>query len=201
MNENTNTTLENEQGKKIQGTKGKKSNKALKISSLVIVSCILLGLLGYFVVYPFIAVLTGNYYVYIRMYNVKEYKVPNGVTSIDSYAFVESPSLESVIIPDSVITIENSAFYRCTGLKSATIPDGVTVIENCVFDSCKNLTSVTIPKSVTTIKSSVFWGCEKLESIHFKGTMSEWNAISKGDKWDRLTGNYTVYCTDGTIEK
>ena len=31
--------------------------------------------------------------------------------------------------------------------------------------------------------------------------MAQWRAIEKEDDWDVDTGDYTVYCTDGTIDK
>ena len=45
------------------------------------------------------------------------YTIPNGVTSIRSYAFAYLHSLESVTIPESVTHIGNDAFSGCTSLK------------------------------------------------------------------------------------
>ncbi len=80
--------------------------------------------------------------------------IPDGVTSIGSYAFPNSTSLESVTIPASVTSIENDAFTKCTSLKSVTISEGVTSIGDRAFSYCTSLKSVTIPSSVTSIKNS-----------------------------------------------
>ena len=46
-----------------------------------------------------------------------------------------------------------------------------------------------------------FTHIRKFAVIDFKGTVAEWNAISKGEFWNRGTGAYTVICTDGKLDK
>jgi hypothetical protein len=38
-------------------------------------------------------------------------------------------------------------------------------------------------------------------TVTYQGTIEEWMAIEKDDHWNFETGNYTVHCTDGDIEK
>ena len=49
---------------------------------------------------------------------IKEYEIPNGITTIAFAAFYESLRLQSVTIPASVTTIEDWAFYYCESLKT-----------------------------------------------------------------------------------
>ena len=108
----------------------------------------------------------------------------------------------SVIPTDgSVTSIGSYAFYGCTGLKNITIPDSVTSIGDYAFMDCTGLTSVTIPDSVTSIGERTFQGCRGLKRINFNGTKAQWNVIKKYDNWSYNTGNFTVYCTNGTISK
>ena len=108
----------------------------------------------------------------------------------------------SVIPTDSSVTsIDSFAFSGCNGLTSITIPDSVTSIGEGAFYNCSGLTSITIPDGVTSIGWYAFYNCSGLTSIEFKGTKDQWNAISKSYNWGYNTGNYTVYCTDGTISK
>ena len=127
--------------------------------------------------------------------------IPDSVTSIGDYAFGYCGGLTSITIPDSVTSIGFNAFFECKGLTSITIPDSVTSIGGGIFYGCSRLTSVTIGNNVTSIGSSAFNGCSRLSIINFNGTKAQWNAISKSSVWNKDTGSYTVYCTDGTISK
>ena len=90
---------------------------------------------------------------------IKEYEIPDNVTSISSYAFYNCTGLTSVTIPNSVRRIGGYAFYNCTGLDSINIPDSVTSIGNGAFCKCSGLTSVTIPNSVRSIGDDLFYYC------------------------------------------
>ncbi|MBQ9276412.1 MAG: leucine-rich repeat protein [Clostridia bacterium] len=123
------------------------------------------------------------------------------VTNIGMFAFAGCVRLTSITIPDGVTSIGDGAFAGCTGLTSVIIPDSVTCIENGIFDYCIGLTSIAIPSGVTSIGSAAFRGCSGLTSITFAGTMEQWQAITKEETWNDNTGDYTIHCTDGDIEK
>ena len=95
----------------------------------------------------------------------KNTKVPNGVTSIGSYAFNGCTGLSSIEIPNSVTSIGNGAFSGCTGLTSIEIPNSVTSIGNETFYGCTGLSSVEIPNGVTSIGFSAFSGCTGISKI------------------------------------
>ena len=69
------------------------------------------------------------------------------------------------------------------------------------FYCCSGLTSVTIGNGVTSIGDRAFYYCTGLTRIDFNGTIAQWKAIEKGYYWCNYTGDFTVYCTDGTISK
>ena len=93
------------------------------------------------------------------------YKIPDGVTKVDSSAFIGCSSLTSITIPNSVTEIGYSVFEGCTNLKSITIPNGVTSIGDSAFEDCTSLKSIMIPNVVTSIGNSVFEDCTSLTSI------------------------------------
>ena len=106
--------------------------------------------------------LANNWYVNGQL--VTELIIPEGITTINAYAFYKRTGLTSVAIPDTVTSIGNSAFYYCTSLKSVTIPFGVTSIGSAAFNSCTGLNSVMIPSSVTSIGSGAF-ACTGITSV------------------------------------
>lgn len=68
-------------------------------------------------------------------------------------------------IPDGVTSVGSFAFGYCDDLTSITIPGSVISIGEYAFESCSNLTSISIPSSVVSIGESAFIGCDDLESI------------------------------------
>ena len=94
--------------------------------------------------------------------------IPDGVTSIESYAFSEYWGLTSVTIPNSVTSIGEGAFFDCGSLTSVTLPDSVTSIGDYAFQWCWDLMSVTIGDSVTSIGKWAF-ECDNLKSAIFLG--------------------------------
>ncbi|MBQ4386900.1 MAG: leucine-rich repeat protein [Prevotella sp.] len=81
--------------------------------------------------------------------------IPEGVTSIGSYAFYGVEGIKSVTFPSTLTAIGGNAFAR-TGLESVVIPEGITEIEESTFSSCGKLKSVTIPEGVTKIGFGAF---------------------------------------------
>ena len=91
--------------------------------------------------------------------------IPNGVTSIENYAFYSCSSLTSITIPNSVTSIGYSSFSDCSSLTSITIPNSVTSIGGSAFSNCSSLTSLTIPNSLTSIGDYAFYRCSSLTSV------------------------------------
>ena len=75
------------------------------------------------------------------------YTIPDTVTHVSGYSFIDCTGLTGVTIPDSVIYIFAGAFSGCTSLKSVTIPDSVKHIYDSVFFGCTSLTSIKVSKN------------------------------------------------------
>jgi len=97
--------------------------------------------------------------------HIKSFVVPNGVKTIDAYAFSNCKRLTSITLPDTLKIIRSNAFYGCENLTSIDIPNGVEEITYAVFSNCKHLTSIFIPRSVTSIGKLVFDECINMTSI------------------------------------
>ena len=156
--------------------------------------------------------------------NLTSITIPDGVTNIGDAAFNNCTNLTSINIPDSVTTIGEEAFAYCKNLKtveisedsqlttignyafrdcysltSVTIPDSMTIIANGTLSGCSSLTSIEIPAGVTSIGSYAFSGCRRVSTINFKGTMEQWNSITKNSNWNKNVPATTVTCSDGTV--
>ena len=103
-------------------------------------------------------------HLYIGGQEVKDLTIPDGVTSIQKYAFEGCRGLTSVTFSNSVKSIGESAFAHC-GITSLTIPNSVTSIGAYAFVACHELTSVNLPNSLTSIADHAFEECRSLSSI------------------------------------
>ena len=101
--------------------------------------------------------------------DLREVKLPDGLTYIGKRAFCGSPKLIEVKIPSTVTKIEQSAFSECAGLTEIELPPQLEEIGTYSFYGCSGLTKITIPSSVKTIRGGAFQNCTNLESV----TLSE----------------------------
>lgn len=91
--------------------------------------------------------------------------IPEGILSINNYAFVYCTSLTSVEISNTVTIIGQYAFRNCSNLTSISIPEGVTSIKDYAFHYCSSLTSIGLPNTIKSIGQYTFQGCSGLISI------------------------------------
>lgn len=105
---------------------------------------------------------------------LKSIVVPNGVTSIGSFAVFGCTSLNYNTYDNACYLGNESNPYlvlvRATSTKIASckINDNCKFISNSAFEDCNSLTSIVIPKSVTSIRDEAFWGCSSLIRIAFE---------------------------------
>lgn len=90
--------------------------------------------------------------------------IPEGVTTIKAYAFINCKNISNIVFPNSLEIIEDNAFYGCENITSITLPHNLHKIGASAFRGCKNLQGVTIPQGVTHIGESAFEGCINLSA-------------------------------------
>lgn len=130
--------------------------------------------------------------------------IPEGVTSIGSDAFKDCTGLETVYWNAIECTQTGASwkyiFSTCTSLGTIMLGDGVKSIPTAAFRECKALKTVNLPHSIVSIGNFALFDCTLLTDICYDGTVSEWNALAKGTRWDANIESYTIHCTDGDIE-
>ena len=88
---------------------------------------------------------------------LENYEIPEGVTTIEEYAFYES-SIKNIIIPESVTKIGTAAFRGCYTLRKVSFKGkkGITKISAYCFHGCTSLQTISLPSSIRTIEDSAF---------------------------------------------
>lgn len=97
--------------------------------------------------------------------------IAEGVTRIDSDAFLGNTALRDVIFPDSLSEIGSRAFSGCDGLTTVTLPAGVSTLASGVFGNCANLTTFEVAESNVVFSSGngILWNKSQTMLIQYPG--------------------------------
>ena len=107
-------------------------------------------------------------YAFSGISGVKNYVLPENITTIGNSAFQSNTSLETFVIPNSVTTLGTYAFNYCSNLTYVKLSENLTTISNYSFRSCYKLNNVTITSNITSIGEYAFDSCNSLTSIKFE---------------------------------
>ena len=122
--------------------------------------------------------------------------IPNGVTSIGKWTFLNCSGLTSVMIPNSVTSIGYYAFAGCTGLQKVIIQDiaawckisfkdddsnPLSFVHHLYSDENTEIKDLVIPNDVTSIGKWTFEGCSGLTSVEIPSSVT---SIGEGAFWD-----------------
>ncbi|MBO5240056.1 MAG: leucine-rich repeat protein [Clostridia bacterium] len=124
---------------------------------------------------------------YIGEDTITKVVIPEGVTTIDAYAFAGLTALEEVCLPKSLVRIGIGAFYGCEKLKTINLSNvkfinkeafakcalteadlaSVVAIGNYSFQDCQ-LSSLVLPKSSQSLGIGAFYGNKLLTNVEFR---------------------------------
>ena len=103
--------------------------------------------------------------------------IPNSVSGIADYAFMDFSNLTSIVFPYGITSIGNGSFRGCTNLESVNLPSSLSSILSEAFYNCSALTSIDIPSSVRII-GDAFAYCSSLGSVTFHSGQPDTLSIS-----------------------
>ncbi len=103
---------------------------------------------------------------YIGDSTITKVIIPEGVKTINSYAFANLTSLEEIVLPSTLEKIEYGAFYGCSSLKTITFSgdNNLKIISQNAFENCA-LEGTLDLSSACVISDYAFAGNLKLEGI------------------------------------
>ena len=115
--------------------------------------------------------------------------LPEGVTSIEDYAFAHNDRLKEITLPQSLTSIGKYAFLWCAALESIALPDGVTSVGDKAFSTCVSLKELSLGAELLNAGYGLTEFCVALEKI----TVSENNESFSGE------GNCLTRKADNTV--
>lgn len=130
---------------------------------------------------------------FIRDAGITKMIIPEGVTRIETEAFLGCTSLTEIVIPEGVTRIGRGAFQACSSLTNITLPSTITSIGASAFSECSSITEIVIPEGVTSIGNYAFASDMQSHDIYYNDVRSKWNGIISDNTVSDLA---TVHCTD-----
>lgn len=96
-------------------------------------------------------------HLYLNGEPVEHLVIPESVTDIQDFLFVDCKTLKTVTLHNGVTRIGVAAFSGCENLKKINIPSSVTEIGDSAFGGTSSLTKISLPNSITKLGTSVFY--------------------------------------------
>ena len=142
------------------------------------------------------------HHLYLNGEEIKQLVIPNSVTSIGEYKFINCWSLESVVIHDSVTSIGKKAFSNCRELTSITIPKTVTEISGEAFYECTNLAHIKLGHETPPLFNNSVYSVELTCLINYAQTLEvplgSTHSYASHEYWSKVE---SIYAMDGETKK
>ncbi|MBO4689476.1 MAG: leucine-rich repeat domain-containing protein [Paludibacteraceae bacterium] len=97
--------------------------------------------------------------------------LPEGITTIGSYAFFENTGITTMTIPSTVTEINEYAFAGCTNMAAITLPDSLDYLGSAAFRYCTSLAEITIPEGIEDLNYELFYECYSLATVNLPTTL------------------------------
>ena len=85
--------------------------------------------------------------------------IPEGVTEIDTAAFIDNKKITEIVFPDSLKEIKDKAFMDCNALTKLVFPKNLKSIGYQAFCSCEKLEHAEFPEGLEKLAELAFIRC------------------------------------------
>lgn len=110
-------------------------------------------------------------YAFSGALSLKEVRFANSVKTIGDGCFADCRMLELVSLPNNLEQIPPSMFANCETLKTVSMPETVKSLGDYAF-YCSGLTEITLPAVLQTVGSYAFCGCNALPAVNVPKTVT-----------------------------
>ena len=141
---------------------------------------------------------------FLRFANLGSATLPSSLTAISDGMFSRT-GLESIEIPEGVTSLGTWAFDNCPALTTVTLPSTITDINNYAFENCVSLESITVASETpATVGANVFAGISSTATLYVpKGAKAAYEAA---DGWNTIPNivelvntRLITYMVDGEV--
>ena len=109
---------------------------------------------------------TGIYRNCFRESDIVSVTIPEGYTSVGSFAFSGCADLQSVDLPSTLKNIGIMAFNGCETLESVDLANtSLEAIGFAAFNNCSSLKAAELPGTLASIGENAFCNCTSLQSL------------------------------------
>ncbi len=107
---------------------------------------------------------TIDNWAFAKCFSADKIILGDGLETIGDHAFLKCRAAKEIVIPDSCKLIETSAFYQCRSAEKLVIGNGVETLRKGAFEECSSLTDVVLPESLKTMEPYIFYNCTGLKT-------------------------------------
>lgn len=113
-----------------------------------------------------------DYHAFAYCTSLKEFIMPNTVTSMDTYVFSECSVLETVHFSDALTSIPDYTCYFCYKLSNIHLPVGLVSIGRYAIYNADGLEKIDFPETLTSIGEYAFSGCQVLKRVNLPAKLT-----------------------------
>jgi len=110
-------------------------------------------------------------WAFAKCFSADKIILGDGLEKIGDHAFLKCRGAKEIVIPDTCKLIETSAFYQCNSAEKLVIGNGVETLEKGAFEECSQLTDVVLPDSLKTMEPYIFYNCTSLKTCTGGGSI------------------------------